>query len=74
MASSSNLGGKTREVFKLVNLSMTSANPITEQASRGQIGQPAATMMENKNSSGPWTANARRLSTEPGRLPALSFT
>ncbi|MDM0031171.1 hypothetical protein QTI33_03355 [Variovorax sp. J22P271] len=43
---------------------MTSAIPITEQASSGQIGQPAATMMENKKSSGPWTANARRLSTE----------
>jgi hypothetical protein len=27
---------------------MTSAIPITEQASSGQIGQPAATMMENK--------------------------
>jgi hypothetical protein len=43
---------------------MTSAIPITEQASSGQIGQPAATMMENKKFLRPWTANARRLSTE----------
>jgi hypothetical protein len=71
MASSSNLGGNTLEVFRLVNLSMTSAIPITEQASSGQIGQPAATMMENKYFSGAWTANARRLSTEPARLHDL---
>jgi hypothetical protein len=32
---------------------MTSARAITEQASNGQIGQPAATMMENKKSSVP---------------------
>jgi hypothetical protein len=50
---------------------MTSAIPITEQASSGQIGQPAATMMENKYFSGAWTANARRLSTEPARLHDL---
>jgi hypothetical protein len=45
-----------------VKRSITKAKASTEQASSGQIGQPAATMMENKKSSGPWIANARRLS------------
>jgi hypothetical protein len=52
----------TREVFRLVKRSMTRAKASIEQASSGHIGQPAATMMENKESSGPWIANARRLS------------
>src|ERR1700752_3184552 len=51
MASSSSLGGRILEVFRLVNRSMTSASPTTEQASSGQIGQPAATMIENKKKS-----------------------
>src|SRR5688572_2620853 len=48
MASSSSLGGITRAVLREVKRSMTSASASTEHKSRGQIGQPAATMIENK--------------------------
>ena len=34
--------------FRLINRSITMARANTEQAMRGQIGQPAACMMENK--------------------------
>ena len=46
--SSSNLGGATRDVLRLIKRSMTSANARMEQATRGQMGQPAACMIENK--------------------------
>jgi hypothetical protein len=48
MVSSSNFGGNTFTVLRLVKRSITSASAMTEQASNGQMGQPAATMMENK--------------------------
>ena len=47
MASSSNFGGATLEVLRLIKRSMTSAMARMEQAISGQIGQPAACMMEN---------------------------
>ncbi|WP_426146293.1 hypothetical protein [Polaromonas sp. DSR2-3-2] len=34
-------------VFKLENRSMTSASATMEHASKGQMGQPAACMIEN---------------------------
>jgi len=49
MASSSSLGGKTREIRREVKRSITSASASTEQINRGQMGQPAATMIENKD-------------------------
>jgi hypothetical protein len=42
------LGGATRGIRKLTNRSITSASATTEQMSSGQIGQPAACMIENK--------------------------
>ena len=48
MASSVSLGGATLLSRKLTNLSITKANAKTEQATRGQMGQPAACMIENK--------------------------
>jgi len=52
MASSSKWGGSIRAVLRLVKRSMTSASATMEQASKGQMGQPAATMIENKEFSG----------------------
>ncbi|MCY1559740.1 hypothetical protein D9M68_968050 [compost metagenome] len=49
MASSSSFGGAILTALRLMNRSMTRAMPRTEQMMRGQIGQPAACMMENKS-------------------------
>ncbi len=46
--SSSSLGGAMRGTRKLMKRSITSASATTEQMSNGQIGQPAACMIENK--------------------------
>src|SRR5665647_777108 len=46
--SSSNFGGATLAVLRLTKRSMTSAKARIEQATSGQIGQPAACMMGNK--------------------------
>ena len=48
MASSSSLGGTTFAAFRLMNRSMTSASASMEQIIKGQIGQPAACMIESK--------------------------
>lgn len=47
MASSTKSAGATLLTLKLMNRSITSASPMTEQAINGQMGQPAACMMEN---------------------------
>src|SRR4051812_5094866 len=47
-ASSSNFGGATLAVLRLMKRSTMSANATMEQATKGQIGQPAACMIENK--------------------------
>ena len=47
-ASSSNCGGTTRRVRRLRKRSMISARAAMEQAIRGQMGHPAACMIENK--------------------------
>src|SRR5689334_21565986 len=47
-ASSSSLGGATLAVFRLMKRSITRASARMEQATKGQIGQPAACMIENK--------------------------
>src|SRR3989344_53315 len=49
MASSSNFGGATRAVLRATKRSKISAIPSTEHAIRGQIGQPAACMMDSKS-------------------------
>ncbi|MNV71552.1 hypothetical protein D3C71_1645790 [compost metagenome] len=49
MASSSSLGGATRAVLRATKRSKISAIPRTEHAIRGQIGQPAACMMDSKS-------------------------
>ncbi|WP_300661856.1 hypothetical protein [Hydrogenophaga sp.] len=49
MASSSSFGGMIFAVLRLTNRSMTSANPMTEQRINGQMGHPAACMMESKS-------------------------
>jgi hypothetical protein len=49
MASSSSLGGTILADLRLMKRSITRARPTTEHAIRGQIGQPAACMMENKS-------------------------
>jgi hypothetical protein len=46
--SSSNLGGATFASFSVTKRSITMAKAKMEQAIRGQIGQPAACMIENK--------------------------
>ena len=43
----SSLGGTILEVLRLRNRSITNANARMEQATKGQIGQPAACMIEN---------------------------
>jgi len=48
-ASSSSLGGAMRAVFRLTKRSMMSASARMEQATRGQMGQPAACMIESKS-------------------------
>src|SRR6476620_10431214 len=52
-ASSSSFGGATREFLRLRKRSMTRAKARMEQATSGQIGQPAACMIENKRDSPP---------------------
>jgi exodeoxyribonuclease VII large subunit len=47
MASSNRLGGAIFAAFKAIKRSMMSANPMTEQAIKGQMGQPAACMIES---------------------------
>src|SRR5205085_9477672 len=47
-ASSSRRGGTTLPDLRLTKRSMMRARARMEQASRGQIGQPAACMIENK--------------------------
>ena len=47
MASPSSLGGAIFMVLRLENRSMTSASAMMEHASSGQMGQPAACMIEN---------------------------
>src|SRR3569832_777022 len=47
-ASSSSRGGAILLVLRLMKRSMTSASARMEQATRGQIGQPAACMIESK--------------------------
>ena len=47
ITSSSSLGGATFWVLRLIKRSITRASANIEQAIRGQIGQPAACMMEN---------------------------
>jgi hypothetical protein len=49
MASSSNLGGAMRAVFKETKRSQIKARARTEQAMRGQMGQPAACMMDSNS-------------------------
>ena len=48
MTSSSSLGGATLTARKLVTRSMTKASATMEHKMSGQIGQPAACMIENK--------------------------
>jgi hypothetical protein len=45
--SSSNCGGATFDVRRLDKRSMISVSAATEQKIKGQIGQPAACMIEN---------------------------
>ena len=40
-------GGATRRVRSVIRRSITSARPTTEQRIKGQIGQPAACMIDN---------------------------
>ena len=47
IASPSSLGGATFGIFRLEKRSMISATAMMEQASSGQIGQPAACMIES---------------------------
>src|SRR3569833_7057 len=47
-ASSSNCGGATLLVLRLMKRAMMSASARMEQATSGQIGQPAACMIESK--------------------------
>ena len=47
MTSSSSFGGATFRVLRLMKRSITKASAKIEQAIKGQIGQPAACMMEN---------------------------
>jgi hypothetical protein len=47
IASSSRLAGATRLPRRLIRRSMTSASPTTEHRIRGQIGQPAACMIDS---------------------------
>ncbi|MES2943798.1 MAG: hypothetical protein V4772_13095 [Pseudomonadota bacterium] len=47
IASSINFGGAIFWVFRLLKRSITSAKARTEQAISGQMGQPAACMIEN---------------------------
>ena len=51
MASSSSFGGATRAVFSATKRSKTSASARMEQAIRGQIGQPAACMIDSNSHS-----------------------
>jgi hypothetical protein len=44
------LGGAILDVFRLKNRSMTMASAKMEQATSGQMGQPAACMIENNGS------------------------
>ena len=48
MASPTSLGGATCSMRRLKNRSITTAKANTEHASSGQMGQPAACMIENK--------------------------
>jgi hypothetical protein len=59
--SSSNFGGAFLAVWRLMKRSMTRANARMEQAISGQIGQPAACMIENK-----WNLRADELSRNYG--------
>ena len=47
-ASSSSFGGATLAVLRLMKRSITRASARMEQATNGQIGQPAACMIESK--------------------------
>ena len=49
IASSSSFGGATRAVLRATKRSKISAIPRTEHAIRGQMGQPAACMMDSKS-------------------------
>jgi hypothetical protein len=60
MASSSNFGGIILAVLRVKNRSMINAIPSTEQMIRGQIGQPAACMIENTGTLQMKTATAGR--------------
>jgi flagellar hook-basal body complex protein FliE len=46
--SSNNFGGAISATLRLMKRSMTKAKAKMEQAIRGQIGHPAACMMDNK--------------------------
>src|SRR5581483_4134490 len=50
ITSSSNLGGATRDARKLLNRSMITAKATMEHKINGQIGQPAACMIDNNAS------------------------
>src|SRR5512134_3981649 len=52
--SSSSFGGAMRGARRLTKRSITSARATTEQINSGQIGQPAACMIENKRELGLW--------------------
>ena len=49
IASSSSFGGTTRAVFSATKRSKTSASAKMEQAIRGQMGQPAACMIDSNS-------------------------
>ena len=63
-------------VVRLMKRSMTSARASTEQAISGQIGQPAACMMENKldlrTDETPCDYGPRGPGSNPGRASLVS--